>query len=168
MTKLNDLAWVPCDDAALRQSNDVLPSQDLGREDAPVAKLSPGLLHLLEQEGVESGAAIPDSPALRKLEVAGVQFDAEELAQLLPECCEQRPASLHNGLANAYTADRQQPACTAWPDRATGHPEARHARELAGPVETHQRSVAFVASPGEWQQSPKLAEMSPNRIAIAE
>ena len=80
VTKLNDLAWVPCDDAALRQSNDVLPSQDLGREDAPVAKLSPGLLHLLEQEGVEFGAAISDSPALRKLEVAGVQFDAEELA----------------------------------------------------------------------------------------
>ena len=91
VTRLNDLAWVPCDDAALRQPNDVLPSQDPGWEDAPVAKFSPGLLRLLEQEGVEFGAAIPDSPTLRKLEVAGVQFDAEELARLLPECCEQRP-----------------------------------------------------------------------------
>ena len=89
VTKLNDLAWVPCDDGTLRHPKDVLPSLDPGREDAPVAKLSPELLRLLEQEGVEFGAAIPEAPALRKLEVVGSRFDAEELAQLLRECREQ-------------------------------------------------------------------------------
>ena len=89
VTKLTDLAWVPCEDGALRCPKDVLRSLDPGREDAPVAKLSPELLRLLEQEGVEFGAAIPEAPALRKLEVVGSRFDAEELAQLLRECREQ-------------------------------------------------------------------------------
>ena len=89
VTKLNDLAWVPCDDGTLRHPKDVLPRLDPGREDTPVAKLSPELLRLLEQEGVEFGVAIPEAPALCKLEVVGSQFDAEELAQLLRECREQ-------------------------------------------------------------------------------
>ena len=89
VAKLTDLAWVPCEDGALRRPKDVLRSLDPGREDAPVAKLSPELLRLLEQEGVEFGAAIPEAPALRKLEVVGSRFDAEELAQLLRECREQ-------------------------------------------------------------------------------
>ena len=89
VTKLTDLAWVPCEDGALRRPKDVLRSLDPGREDAPVAKLSPELLRLLEQEGVEFGATIPEAPALRKLEVVGSRFDAEELAQLLRECREQ-------------------------------------------------------------------------------
>ena len=89
VAKLTDLAWVPCNDGALRRPQDVLPLSDPGREDAPVAKLSSELLRVLEQEGVKFGAAIPEATALRKLSAAGSSFDAERLAQLLRECREE-------------------------------------------------------------------------------
>ena len=87
--KLTELAWVPCEDGALRRPRDVLPSPDPGREDAPVANLSSDLLRVLDQEGVKFGSAIPEATALRKLSAAGSRLDAKALAQLLRECREQ-------------------------------------------------------------------------------
>ena len=87
--KLSKLVWVPCNDGALRRPQDVLPRSDPGREDAPVAELSPELLRVLEQEGVKFGTAIPEAPSLCKLLAAGSRLDAEGLAQLLCECREQ-------------------------------------------------------------------------------
>ena len=84
--KLTKLAWIPCNDGKLRCPQDVLPRPDPGREDAPVAELSPDLLGVLEQEGVKFGAAIPEAAVLRKLLAAGSGLDAEPLAQLLREC----------------------------------------------------------------------------------
>ena len=88
-TKLIDLAWVPCEDGALRRPRDVLPSPDPGREDAPVANLSSELLRILDREGVKFGTEIPEATALRKLSAAGSRLDAKALAQLLRECREQ-------------------------------------------------------------------------------
>ena len=84
--KLSKLAWVPCEDGELRRPQDVLPSPDSARVDAPVAELSSELLSLLEQEGVKFGTAIPAATALRRLSATGPRLDAEELAQLLAEC----------------------------------------------------------------------------------
>ena len=89
VTKLTDLAWIPCEDGELRRPRDVLPSPDPGREDAPVTNLSRELLRVLDQEGVKFGSAIPEATALRKLSAGGSRFDAEDLAQLLRECREQ-------------------------------------------------------------------------------
>ena len=89
VVKLTDLAWIPCEDGALRRPEDVLPRSDPGREDAPVAKLPSELLRVLELEGVKFGAAIPEATALRKLSAAGSGLDAEALAQLLRECREE-------------------------------------------------------------------------------
>ena len=84
--KLSRLAWVPCNDGKLRCPQDVLPQSDLARGDSPVAELSSGLLHILEQEGVSFGAAIPEATSLRRLSAVGSQLEAEELAKLLCEC----------------------------------------------------------------------------------
>ena len=89
VTRLTDLAWVPCEDGELRHPRDVLPSPDPGREDAPVANLSSDLLHVLDQEGVKFGSAIPEATALRRLSAGGSRFNAEDLARLLRECREQ-------------------------------------------------------------------------------
>ena len=89
VAKLTDLAWVPCDDGALRRPEDMLPRSDPGREDVPVAELPSELLRVLEQEGVKFGAAIPEATALRKLSAAGSELDAEALARLLRECREE-------------------------------------------------------------------------------
>ena len=89
MTALTDLAWIPCADGELRCPRDVLPSPDAGREDAPVANLSPELLRVLQQEGMKFGTAIPEATALRKLSVVGFRLEGEELAQLLRGCREQ-------------------------------------------------------------------------------
>ena len=89
VTKLSELAWVPCDDDQLRRPQDVLSQHDPAREDVPVAKLSPGLLSVLEPEGLKFGSAIPEATPLRRLLAAGSRFDAKALAQLLRECREQ-------------------------------------------------------------------------------
>ena len=87
--KLSKLAWVPCNDEELRCPREALPSSDPAREDAPVAKLSPELLSVLDQEGVKFGTAIPEATSLRKLLVTGTHLQAEALAQLLSDCREQ-------------------------------------------------------------------------------
>ena len=89
VTKLSELAWVPCNDGELRCPRHVLPSPDLARHDAPTARLSPELLSVLEQEGVKFGEAIPEVPSLRRLLTLGSILDAEDLAKLLSECREQ-------------------------------------------------------------------------------
>lgn len=87
--KLSELAWVPCRDDQHRRPQDVLPRPDPTRDDVPVAKLSPDLLSVLEQEGVKFGSAIPEASSLRRLSALGSQLDAEALARLLRECREQ-------------------------------------------------------------------------------
>ena len=89
VTKLSELAWVPCRDDQLRRPQDVLPRPDPTREDVPIAKLSPELLSVLEREGVKFGSAIPEASSLRRLLALGPQLDAEALARLLRECREQ-------------------------------------------------------------------------------
>ena len=95
--KLSELAWVPCNDEKLRCPREALPSSDPAREDAPVAKLSPELLSVLDQEGVKFGTAIPEATSLSKLLVTGTHLEAEALAQLLSDCREQvmTDADLH-------------------------------------------------------------------------
>ena len=89
VTKLSELAWVPCKDGDLRRPRDVLPRSDPARKDVPFAQLSSELLSVLEQEGVKFGTTIPEATSLRRLSAVGSQLDAEELAQLLSECREQ-------------------------------------------------------------------------------
>ena len=88
-SKLAELAWVPCDDGKLRCPQDALPTPDPVREDAPVAQLSPELLSVLDQEGLEFGTAIPEATSLRRLLATGTHIEAEELAQLISDCREQ-------------------------------------------------------------------------------
>ena len=87
--RLSEIAWVPCNDGALRCPEDVLPRDDPAREDAPVAKLSPEMVSVLEEEGVQFGEAIPAATSFRRLLKFGSQLDAKALAQLLCECREQ-------------------------------------------------------------------------------
>jgi hypothetical protein len=87
--RLSDLAWVPCTDGELRRPQDVLSRSDPAREHEPVAKLSPGLLSVLEQEGVKFGSAIPEATSLRRLSATGSRLDAKALAQLLRACREE-------------------------------------------------------------------------------
>ena len=89
VTKLSELAWVPCDIGGLRRPQDVLPWSDPTREGAPVAKLSSELQRVLEQEGVIFGTAIPEATSLCKLSTTGSRLGPVELAQLLRECREQ-------------------------------------------------------------------------------
>ncbi len=89
VTKLSGLAWVPCDDGKLRCPKDILTLPDPARESAPVAKLSSGLLSVLEQEGVKFGSAIPEATSLHRLSAMGSRLDADALARLLSECREQ-------------------------------------------------------------------------------
>ena len=86
---LSEIAWVPCNDDTLRRPKDVLLLFDPAREDAPVAKLPPEMVSVLEEEGVQFGAAIPEATSLRRLLKTGYQLDAKALAQLLCECREQ-------------------------------------------------------------------------------
>ena len=88
VSKLAELAWVPCDDDRLRIPQDVLPRPDQAREGLPESKLSPDLLLALEREGLKFGSAIPEAPALRRLVALGSQLSAEDLAQLLREVFE--------------------------------------------------------------------------------
>ena len=89
VAKLSELAWVPCDDGELHRPRDVLSDFDLAREGVPVAKLSPELLSVLQQEGVAFGTAIPEATLVYKLATVGSQLNAEELAELLGEIREQ-------------------------------------------------------------------------------
>ncbi len=89
VTKLSELAWVPCGDGELKRPRDILSRPDPAREDAPVAGLSSELVSVLEQEGVQFGTAIPEAPSLRRLSVLGSRLDAASLARLLRECREQ-------------------------------------------------------------------------------
>lgn len=89
VTKLSELAWVPCDDEELRCPRDTLPNSDPAREEAPVAQLPPALLTVLDQEGLQFGAAIPEATSLRRLLATGTRLEAEELAELLSDCRQQ-------------------------------------------------------------------------------
>ena len=89
VTKLSELAWVPCGDGELKCPRDVLSRPDPAREDAPVAGLSSELVSVLEREGVKFGTAIPEAPSLRRLSAIGSRLDATSLAQLIRECREQ-------------------------------------------------------------------------------
>ena len=89
VTKLSELAWVPCHDDQLRRPQDTLPQPDPALDQAAVAKLSSELLSMLIEEGVKFGSAIPKAPSLQRLSAMGSRLDAEALAQLLHECREQ-------------------------------------------------------------------------------
>ena len=89
VTKLSELAWVPCGDGILRCPQDALTSFDPARKDAPVAQLSSKLLSVLEEEGVEFGSAIPVATSICRLSALGSQLDADELAHLISECRKQ-------------------------------------------------------------------------------
>ena len=71
VTKLSELAWVPCGDGELKRPRDVLSRPDPAREDVPVTKLSSELVSVLEQEGVKFGTAIPEAPSLHRLSAVG-------------------------------------------------------------------------------------------------
>ncbi len=83
ISRLCELAWVPCEDGELRCPRDVLPRRDPARDESPVAVLTEGLLTALRREGVDFGTAIPEAPALRKLLKVGSTLSAEALADLL-------------------------------------------------------------------------------------
>ena len=87
---LSELAWVPCADGDLRCPKDTLPTYDPAREAAPVAQLPPEFVTVLEEEGVRFGTAIPEATSLQQLLAAGTRLEAEELAELLSECRQQR------------------------------------------------------------------------------
>ena len=89
VTKLSELAWVPCENGELRCPRDVLKHSDPAREDAPAAQLSSELLSVLDQEGVKFGTTVPEATSLRRLSRGGCRLDSAELAQLLSDCREQ-------------------------------------------------------------------------------
>lgn len=77
---LRTLAWVPCEDGMYRRPGDVLPTFDSAREDAPVARLSDGLVSTLREAGVEFGLRIAQAPILRQLQKKGSSLSPDELA----------------------------------------------------------------------------------------
>ncbi len=83
--KLSQLAWVPCVDGQLRRPEDVLPTHDPARENAPVAVLSADLIDVLNDEGVRVGTAIPEARSLQKLLALGNKLDSSELGSLIRE-----------------------------------------------------------------------------------
>lgn len=87
--RLSRLEWVPCNDGELRLPEDTLQNQDLTREDAPFAQLSPELVSTLEQEGVRFGTNIPEATSLLRLDKTGSHLDATELSALLAACREE-------------------------------------------------------------------------------
>ena len=87
--RLSQLAWVPCDDGELRLPGNALPHLDAAREDAPIARLSPELLAMLDQEGVRFGTNIPQATSLRRLTKTGSRLDGAELSALLSACREE-------------------------------------------------------------------------------
>ena len=87
--KLSQLAWVPCIDGQLRPPEDVLPTYDPARENAPVAVLSADLIDVLNDEGVRFGTAIPEARSLQKLLALGSKLDPSELGSLIREVREE-------------------------------------------------------------------------------
>ena len=87
--KLSQLAWVLCTDGQLRRPEDVLPTHDPARENAPVAGLSADLIDVLNDEGVRFGTAIPEARSLQKLLALGSQLDSTELGSLIREVREE-------------------------------------------------------------------------------
>lgn len=90
--RLSALEWVPCDDGALRSPKHVLPDPDPSRAASPVAQLSSDLIRVLRDEGLRFGRAIPEAPAIQRLQVRRSDLGAEDLATLLREIREE-PAS---------------------------------------------------------------------------
>ena len=87
--KLSQLAWVPCIDGQLRPPEDVLPTYDPARENAPVAVLSADLIDVLNDEGVRFGTAIPEARSLQKLLALGSKLDPSKLSSLIREVREE-------------------------------------------------------------------------------
>ena len=104
VTKLSKLEWVPCDDEKLRCPKDALPASDPAREDAPVARLPPELLTVLDQEGLRFGTAIPEATSLRRLLATGTHLEAEDLAKLLADCRKQPMADADRGTLRTGSA----------------------------------------------------------------
>ena len=88
VTKLSELAWVPCNDGQLRRPKEVLGAHDGTRADAPFSILSPELVATLEGEGVSFGTEVPSATTLTRLSATGSTLGAHDLAQLLVECRE--------------------------------------------------------------------------------
>jgi hypothetical protein len=65
--------------------SDLLPHEDPVRPDAPVAALPTESVTLLEAAGVSFGAALPEAPAIERLNVQGPESDPETLLKLLQE-----------------------------------------------------------------------------------
>ena len=84
--RLSQIEWVPCDDGKLRLPGHTLPQYDAAREEAPFAKLSPELVSMLDQEGVEFGTEIPEATSLNRLAKTGSDLDSEALSVLLADC----------------------------------------------------------------------------------
>ncbi len=107
--KLSELAWVPCNDGHLRCPQNVLEEFDPAREDVPYAKLSSQVLFVLNQEGVNFGATIPEASSLRRLSAVGSELDATELAELLSECRGQVTTDIDEELFNKVLQDLKLP-----------------------------------------------------------
>lgn len=89
VTKLSQLAWVPCNDGQLRYLRAVLSEHDPARENAPVARLSSDLIDVLENEGMKFGTAIPAAQSLQKLLAIGNHLDSNKLCSVLREVREE-------------------------------------------------------------------------------
>ena len=109
VTKLSELAWVPCNDNEYRFPRDVLVAFDPARQYAPFATLSPQFLFVLDQEGVEFGTRIPEATSLRRLSATGSQLDAVELAALLSECRERITEDIDGHLFKEMLHDLRLP-----------------------------------------------------------
>ncbi len=81
---LQTAAWVPAVDGsgAFRPEN-VLPSPDPARPDAPVANLSADLVRILEQCGIDFGAKIDQVASIERLRREWPGATSERLVQLL-------------------------------------------------------------------------------------
>lgn len=83
--KLATLSWVPTDQGRHARPSECLETASDDYENAPVARLSPGLLKTLLDEGLSFGTAIPKSAAIRRLALRSVERSPAELAALLHE-----------------------------------------------------------------------------------
>jgi hypothetical protein len=90
---LRDHPWILCRDGQRRKPAEVLLEPSPDYEEAPIADIDAGLAQRLLQEGVRFGAAVPRSPAIRRLvSKASSNLTDAELAELIAEAREQMMA----------------------------------------------------------------------------
>ncbi len=90
VASLQKRAWILCRDGTRRMPEEVLCEPDPDFEDATIADLDAGLAKWLKEKGVRFGAAIPKSPALRRLARKGsTDIPDSALADLISEAQQQ-------------------------------------------------------------------------------